>query len=142
MNRAYQLLFILSALTLIETTACTQKSSVESKAPSVQPASIVYQDINVAQAKTIQAESPEVVFLDVRTPEETADGIIPNAIIIDFRSDEFKEKLTQLDRETSYVVYCRSGVRSTNASKMMEQLGFKDVKNLEGGYTAWTESNN
>ena len=65
--------------------------------------------------------------------------MIEKADTLNFRSAAFKDRVAQLDRDKSYVVYCRSGKRSASASKIMEDLGFKNVKNMEGGYLAWEE---
>lgn len=79
-----------------------------------------------------------VVILDVRTPEETADGIIDGAQELDFRADDFREKLSNLDKDAKYLVYCRSGGRSASACSMMKEMGFENVSNLVGGYQRWT----
>lgn len=79
------------------------------------------------------------VVLDVRTNDEVADGIIPNAIHLDiYKGQEFIEALENLDKSKSYYVYCRSGNRSGQACKIMEELGFEKAYNLEGGMLQWT----
>lgn len=84
-------------------------------------------------------KDPGVIVLDVRTEAEAKQGIIPDAMIIDFHdSENFKNKIEELDREATYLVYCRIGSRSANTCFMMESMGFKDVYNLTGGITAWT----
>ena len=76
-------------------------------------------------------------ILDVRTPEEWAEGIIEGATMMNFYDDDFEAQLEKLDKEKSVAVYCRSGGRSGNAMDMMAKNGFKVVYNLEGGTTAW-----
>ena len=79
------------------------------------------------------------VILDVRTDEEVADGIIPNAIQLDiYKGQEFIDALEDLDKTKSYYVYCRSGNRSGQACQIMEEMGFKKAYNLEGGMLQWT----
>ena len=78
-----------------------------------------------------------VIILDVRTPGETADGIIEGAQELDFRADDFREQLSSLDKEAKYLVYCRGGGRSASACSMMKEMGFEDVSNLVGGYQRW-----
>ncbi len=79
------------------------------------------------------------VVLDVRTDDEVADGIIPNAIHLDiYKGQEFIDALEDLDKSKSYYVYCRSGNRSGKACQIMEQLGFNKAYNLEGGMLQWT----
>jgi rhodanese-related sulfurtransferase len=78
------------------------------------------------------------VILDVRTDAEVADGIIPNAIHIDiYKGQDFIDEIETLDKDKNYYVYCRSGKRSGQACSIMEQLGFENAYNLEGGILEW-----
>lgn len=78
------------------------------------------------------------VILDVRTDKEVAEGIIPNAIHIDiYKGQEFVAQIEELDPDKNYYVYCRSGNRSGQACNIMEQLGFENAFNLEGGILEW-----
>ena len=78
-----------------------------------------------------------VVVLDVRTKAEVLDGIISNAINIDIMSPDFKQKVEQLDKNNTFLVYCRSGNRSGSACGFMESLGFNNLYNLNGGMMLW-----
>lgn len=98
---------------------------------------VVVQNITVKDIPSINSSKQNLKFLDVRTPEETADGIIAGAIKIDYRADKFEDKLDKLNRDDSYIVYCRSGGRSSKTADIMKQMGFKSIYNLEGGYTAF-----
>lgn len=111
---------------------CKQPTSTETKAAK-------YQNIKVAEAKSLIESNPQLVILDVRTPQETAEGIIPNAIEMDYKSPSFKTDIMKLDKTKSYLVYCRSGGRSSNACDLFEQNGFTDIYNLEGGYLSWSK---
>ncbi len=77
------------------------------------------------------------VILDVRTPAEVARGYIEGAINIDFYSKTFAEELDRLDRDKTYLIYCRSGNRSGKTLRLMERLGFKEVYNMTGGIREW-----
>lgn len=78
------------------------------------------------------------VILDVRTDDEVADGIIPNAIHLDiYKGQEFISELEGLDKSRNYYVYCRSGNRSGQACRIMDELGFENAYNLEGGILEW-----
>lgn len=78
------------------------------------------------------------VVLDVRTPEEVAEGIIPNAKHIDiFKGQGFIEEIQQLDKTKTYFVYCKAGGRSGQACAVMNQLGFNKTYNLLGGFSEW-----
>ncbi len=84
-------------------------------------------------------KSGKYVVIDVRTPEEYAAGHINGAVNYDYYSDDFEEKLEEnlTDKSKPYIVYCRSGKRSLYSAQIMEELGYKDVTNLDGGFLAW-----
>lgn len=78
------------------------------------------------------------VVIDVRTDDEVAEGIIANAIHIDiYKGQEFVNEIEELDKDKNYYVYCRSGNRSGQACNIMDQLGFENAYNLEGGILEW-----
>ncbi len=117
----------------------TKPAAQEQQAPEIKT---IFENISIDDFNAIEPDT-DIVILDVRTDEEVAQGKIENSIQIDFYSENFKDQLAELDPEKSYVVYCRSGGRSSQASKIMaEELGFKNVKNLEGGYNAYSSNNN
>jgi len=81
---------------------------------------------------------PNAVILDVRTDAEWQEGRLPGAQQLDIsKVDAFKNAVAEMDRDQHYFIYCRSGMRSANACQYMEQLGFLNTYNLEGGITAW-----
>lgn len=84
----------------------------------------------------------DVVILDVRTPEETAQGKIAEAVEIDFRNENFSTEIEKLDTSKTYFVYCRSGNRSSQACNLMAQKGFRKLYNMKGGWLQWNEENN
>lgn len=77
---------------------------------------------------------PGAVLLDVRTPGEVASGKLAGAKNIDFQSPSFASSIGKLDKGKTYFVYCRSGMRSASACRMMHQMGFTSLVNLSGGY--------
>ena len=95
-----------------------------------------FQDLTTGEFAEKMTESG-VIVLDVRTPGETADGMIEGAQELDFRADDFRAKLSELDKEATYLVYCKSGGRSASACSMMKEMGFENVSNLVGGYQRW-----
>ena len=82
----------------------------------------------------------DLVILDVRSPEEFSEGHIKNAVNMDFYAAAFPDELESLDKEITYLIYCRSGNRSGMSFKMMKKLGFQDVYNMEGGIMEWSDS--
>lgn len=88
-------------------------------------------------AATIDDAQDDLVILDVRTPEEFDEGHIDGATMLDFYRSDFADQLAALDREVPYVLYCRSGNRSSQARAMMSDLGFTTVDDIDGGILAW-----
>lgn len=86
---------------------------------------------------TANQGNEQFVILDVRTTEEFADGHIENAINIDVNSGQFREDINKLNKDDTYLVYCRSGIRSDNARDIMEEIGFSNVYNMTGGILDW-----
>lgn len=86
-----------------------------------------------------QLKQDENAFiLDVRTPEEVEDGYIPEATNIDiYLGQGFLDELEKLDKSKNYYVYCRSGNRSGQACALMNNAGFENAYNLEGGFMNW-----
>ena len=79
------------------------------------------------------------VLLDVRTPEEFAEGHLEGAVNMDWYQPDFAEQLKALDQGEKVYVYCKKGGRSAEAAKLMDSLGY-DVIDLAGGFYAWKES--
>lgn len=76
-------------------------------------------------------------LLDVRTPEEFAEGAIEGALNIDYYASDFQIQLKTLDKKVPVYVYCRSGGRSKRALDMMVEMGFHEIYALIGGYSSW-----
>lgn len=96
-------------------------------------------NMNVEDFSKKTAESG-VVTLDVRTPGEFMTGHIQDAQNIDFESGSFESQIESLDKNGTYAVYCRSGNRSGQAVKVMQDAGFKNIYNLDGGVIDWANS--
>lgn len=85
-----------------------------------------------------EIQGGDIVVLDVRTPDEFAEGHLDGALMIDFYSPDFADQLADLDPDASYLLYCRSGNRSGQTTAIMAELGFTDVADVDGGILAWT----
>ena len=86
----------------------------------------MFKEITPEQAKKLM-KNKDIVLLDVRTPEEYAEQHLKGSLNIDINSDGFSGKLKKLDREKVYIVFCRSGARSSAATQIMKDQGFKTV---------------
>jgi len=96
-------------------------------------------NMNVEDFSKKTAESG-VVTLDVRTQGEFMTGHIQDAQNIDFESGSFESQIESLDKNGTYAVYCRSGNRSGQAVKVMQDAGFKNIYNLNGGVIDWANT--
>lgn len=77
------------------------------------------------------------LVLDVREADELAHGHLPEAMHIPL--GELPDRFDELDRNGDWVIVCRSGGRSGQATAFLLGQGFKSVKNLVGGMNAWAE---
>ncbi len=80
------------------------------------------------------------ILLDVRTLPEFQSGHIKNAKMLDFNKADFRKKLSVLDKNKKYFIYCRSGSRSGRALNIMKEMGFTTVYNLKGGINNWIKN--
>ncbi len=97
------------------------------------------EDLSVEEAKAWISQTENEIILDVRTEAETRFGMIEGAVHIDYKGDNFREELNKLDKNKPVLVYCAAGGRSSKTASILKELGFKEVHNLLGGYTAWSE---
>lgn len=107
------------------------------KSPFEFPARPPYFKVNPESFDKVRLNNTNAVVLDVRTPQEFAQGHIPGAVLLDFKSPGFATELEKLDKSKTYLVHCAAGTRSAKAALQMHDLGFPKVGNLEGGFEAW-----
>jgi rhodanese-related sulfurtransferase len=105
-----------------------------------QNTSKVVKHITVEEARSMIDTNEVLVVIDVRTPEEFAEGTIPKAINIDVKANDFLDQIIKLDKEKTYLLSCRSGKRSARAAGIMEENGFKYLYNMKGGYLQWQKN--
>ncbi len=84
--------------------------------------------------------SPGVTIVDVRTPEEFAEGHLDGAVNYNVQGAEFADQIATLDPAGTYAVYCRSGNRSQAAVAAMAQAGIPGIYELESGIVGWQEA--
>lgn len=93
--------------------------------------------ISVDQMKEVLEENPDVLLLDVRTPEEFEQGHLPGAKNIDFQSKDFIEQVERLPKDQPVYLYCRSGNRSAKATSLISEMGFSHYYDMQGGFLKW-----
>jgi len=85
--------------------------------------------------RILEEEGDRVVLLDVRTPREHSQVRIPSSLLLPL--DELRHRYTELPKDRKYIVYCRSGERSTFATFFLRHMGY-EAYNLAGGILSWT----
>jgi adenylyltransferase/sulfurtransferase len=95
-------------------------------------------EITARQLKEELDEGNGLVLLDVREPHEWQIAHLEGALLIP--QNDLPERLHELDSADEIVVYCHSGVRSARAVNLLRDAGFRRLKNLRGGITAWANT--
>lgn len=94
-----------------------------------------FRNISVQELRELMKQK-DVILIDVRTKKEIAQGVIGNPLEIEL-GPSMNRQFEGLDKDKTYVIYCRSGRRSAMASGVMSRMGFQNVNNLQGGIMAW-----
>jgi rhodanese-related sulfurtransferase len=92
----------------------------------------------MTQARLLDAlaqRPADVLVLDVRTPQEFAEGHVPGALNVPH--DEVAARLADIPRDKQIVLYCRSGRRAALAAAMLGAAGYARLSHLEGDMPAW-----
>jgi rhodanese-related sulfurtransferase len=119
----------LVALLFIVTSACTGFAG---------PAATTAKNVSPDEAEALIKNSPKLVILDVRTPDEFAAGHIAGAKNADFLGDDFEKQIAALDPAMPVLVHCAAGSRSAQAVKQIEALKkFEIVYHLQAGFNGW-----
>ena len=100
-----------------------------------------FENISAGEFKDKIENNSNIVVLDVRMPEELEGGYIENSLNMNIMSSSFVDKVKKLDKDKTYLIYCRSGNRSAKACGFMASEGFENLYNLVGGYGAWEQIN-
>ena len=96
----------------------------------------LWEDVEAADAAKL-LDSGDVHVLDVRSPQETAGGVIPGAQLIPI--DEIEQRFNEVPKDgRKKLVYCAGGGRSAAACEFLSQQGFDELHNLAGGISSWT----
>ncbi len=95
-------------------------------------------EVDVAGARSLIEDNAAVI--DVREPDETEQGIVPEAVTIPRGYLELRVEDAVPDKTAPVVVYCAGGTRSALAAKSLQDLGYTDVVSLAGGFNAWKDA--
>jgi molybdopterin/thiamine biosynthesis adenylyltransferase/rhodanese-related sulfurtransferase len=97
----------------------------------------VKREIVEIEPRAAAALSGEAVFLDVREPEEFAQGAVPGAVHLPRGRLELDVEARIPDKGRRIVVYCAGGTRSALAASTLSSLGYTQVASMAGGFTRW-----
>lgn len=97
-----------------------------------------YKVLNTKEYQQQLINNKNVQLIDVRTPEEYAEGHLENAININVNSNNFAKQVEKFDKNKPVYIYCRSGGRSGSAGVILEKMGFKEIYDLKGGILYWS----
>lgn len=124
--------FFFLGIIILSTVACQSQNN------SKETATATNEVLSLADFKAKIADG-KVQLVDVRTPQEFAQGTIGDAVNIDYLGEAFSGEIQALDKSQPVYIFCRSGNRSGKAAKVMQELGFKEIYDLQGGYLAWSK---
>lgn len=124
--------FFLLGILMVVSLAALIQSRMPAATADV-PESIETSDLDMA----LRGGNPPFL-LDVREPSEFEQVRIDGAVLIPL--GELPSRLSELPKDRTIVVYCRSGRRSQMAADYLRQNGFSRIENLTGGMNAWVAS--
>jgi parallel beta-helix repeat protein len=128
MDKRASVLTVLAVLLLISLFRSTIRSTL----------AFAYTDVSVPEAKATIDSNPSLIILDVRNQSEYDSGHIRNAELIPVWN--LTQNLDKLNKSDTILVYCKAGVRSTNASATLVNNNFLRIYNMIGGITGWGQA--
>ena len=120
--------YLLCILVCLLLTACAASTPT--------PQQEVYLNISPEEAKVLMDTQEDYVILDVRTQEEFDTGHIPGAVLIPNTEIADRAEQELPDKDQLLLVYCRSGNRSKQASQILVELGYTNIREF-GGINDW-----
>ncbi len=130
-------IFLTLILSIFAVSACQTASTQKADNAPVSIASDEIKQITVAEAKQA-VDAKDAQFIDVSTPGEYTGGHAPKAS--NFPLDVLEKDLAKLDKNKPVYVICQTGKRSQKGSEILQKAGFKQIYNINGGTSAWTDA--
>lgn len=122
---------LMITLLWISFVSCDQKQNKKSADQEVRS------EISLISPAELNKINDDIVLIDVRTPGEFSSGHIENSINIDYNADNFKDLVGELDPNQEVYVYCKVGGRSGRSAKILKEMGFTKIYDLDGGIMQW-----
>jgi len=127
-----KLLFIIAFVLSFSFQSCKDASAETSKTDEIEL-------ISPQQVYDAVHNNESIQLVDVRTKEEYTESHLKGAQNICVTDDDFNEKVKTLDKNKPVYVYCKKGVRSADAAKKLQKMGFTKIYDMEGGILLWEE---
>ena len=98
-------------------------------------------DLSVNEVESMIKSNKSLVVVDLRTTDELKEyGTIENSVQIDYFAKDFEKQLLSLDKKKTYLLYCASGARSSEAVSLLQKNGFENIFHFPGGFNAWRKA--
>ena len=125
-------------------TACSESqptAGTDTHVVSEEATRAIMEDVDAAQFQRLIAELDGALLLDVRTPEEWAEGHLAGAAHRDYwGDDDFDAAMNSIPRDRPVLVYCAGGGSSGLTAQELNKAGHLEVYNLEDGITGWQDA--
>jgi len=128
-RRSPLLVAVVTSAALVLAACAGADAADQPSADTAQPGVVT---VDAEAAVSLLDSRDDLAVIDVRAPEEYAAGHLPGAELVDIYEPAFTDEIDGLDREGSYLLYCRTGSRSGQAAALMEELGFTEVYDAGG----------
>ena len=102
---------------------------------------VINETISVDEFDKKLSEKKDAQLVDVRTQEEYQEGHLKDALNYNINGSDFDSQLSKLDKSKPVMVYCLGGGRSAEAASIMQEKGFIEVYNMQGGIMKWNAAN-
>jgi rhodanese-related sulfurtransferase len=130
--------YLLLPIALIVVTMLTScKENVKQTSSQIETVQSTITVISPKEVYDSLQEDQSLQLLDVRTPEEYGVTHLKSSQNICVTTPGFEEKAAKLDKSKPVYVYCKSGGRSARASKILSDMGFTQIYDIQGGITNW-----
>ena len=112
---------------------CSAASRPKRRAPQANPDEVTVQDMK----KALDDPKLGIKVVDVREPDEYEIAHVKGVPLLPL--SQIQQRFTELDPNQQYYLHCKTGVRSMKALEFLREQGFKYVKSVKGGITAWSD---
>ena len=135
MKRTFYFIFFVGLAGIL---SCSNQSGNVNQNQEEDQTSKIAENVSVNEFKKLITD--EVIILDVRRSMEFEAGHLKNAVNIDYFSSDFVQKVTELDKSKTLLIYCAAGGRSSGAMSKLSNSGYQVMYNMLGGFGAWKKA--